>query len=103
LPAWSGHGFGASEATSPKLDATARIVSRTRICVDETGEAVVRPDFQHVAGLDLHHGFDPAEGPRVVAALRTEAHDVQTGHDALPAEIVRTIVDPLERAGPGRG
>jgi hypothetical protein len=33
LPAWSGHGFGASEATSPKLDATARIVSRTRICV----------------------------------------------------------------------
>ena len=28
MPAWSGHGLGASEATSPKLEATARIVSR---------------------------------------------------------------------------
>ena len=39
LPAWSGHGFGASDATRPYRAATPRIVSRTSTCVSAAASA----------------------------------------------------------------
>ncbi len=76
--------FGALDVERARLRVEGGDLLRGQVghALDETGEAVVGPHLEDVAGLDLHHGFDPAEGPRVVAAFGSKAHDVQAGHDA---------------------